>query len=226
MSTRKKTDTALYVFTVILFCLFVVSFAIAVPILFRPFYYWNIKWLGLEEATGFSYQTIVGAFNEVMDYLVLYRPFGTGDLAYSPEGMAHFADCRALFTLDLAVVAVSAVVLAVLFVKRKTFFRRFESFRFSPSFASAAVLAVVFGILGVWGAADFDSLFTAFHKAFFPGKDNWVFSPHKDEIIKILPQEFWVNCVILIGCIIFAFLAVFVLREVARTKNKKRRERQ
>ena len=94
--------------------LFFLSVAIAVPILCRPFYYRQIDALDLPEATGWSEQTIRGAYDEVMDYLVCGAPFGTGELRWSESGQAHFADCRTLFRLDFVLLGVSAAVLAVL----------------------------------------------------------------------------------------------------------------
>ena len=44
---------------------------------------------------------------------------------------------------------------------------------------------------------DFDSAFTAFHKIFF-NNDYWIFNPRLDQIINILPQEFFYHCAVLI----------------------------
>ena len=53
--------------------LFVLTAAICVPILFRPFYYWQIKPLNIESYSGFDYQTIRTAFDDLM-YCSM-RPF-------------------------------------------------------------------------------------------------------------------------------------------------------
>lgn len=172
--------------------LFFLSAAIAVPILCRPFYYRQIDALDLPETTGWSEQTIRGAYDEVMDYLVFGAPFGTGELRWSESGQAHFADCRTLFRLDFVLLGVSAAVLAVLAVlcrRGKIAFHRFCGR--SPAFWAAAGLSAVFLLAAIWAVIDFTSLFTAFHHAFFPGKTNWVFDWRTDEIILILPEIFW-----------------------------------
>lgn len=172
--------------------LFFLSAAIAVPILCRPFYYHQIDALDLPEQTGWSEETIRGAYDEVMDYLVFGAPFGTGELRWSESGHAHFADCRTLFQLDFVLLGVSAavlIVLAVLYRRRKITFHHF--FHHSPAFWAAAGLSAVFLVAALWAAIDFTSLFTAFHHAFFPGKTNWVFDWRTDEIILILPEIFW-----------------------------------
>lgn len=172
--------------------LFFLSAAIAVPILCRPFYYHQIHALSLPETTGWSEETIRGAYDDVMDYLVFGAPFGTGALRWSESGQAHFADCRTLFRLDFVLLGVSAAVLAVLAVlyrRGKLAFHRFCGR--SPAFWAAAGLSAVFLLVAVWAVIDFTSLFTAFHHVFFPGKTNWVFDWRTDEIILILPEAFW-----------------------------------
>ena len=76
-------------------------------------------------------------------------------------------------------------------------------------------------------AINFDKAFTIFHKIFFPGKDNWVFDSRYDQIIRILPQEFFRNCAIIIGItlLILASLLVFINyrltnKEIATSQNK------
>ena len=88
--------------------LLAVSFSIAVPILFRPFYYVQIGALDLPEQTGWSQETIREAYDEVLDFCVLGRPFGTGQLLWSESGKSHFEDVRVLFTADFWVLGISA----------------------------------------------------------------------------------------------------------------------
>ena len=64
----------------------------------------------------------------------------------------------------------------------------------------AAVLAVTLPlVIGALAALDFDRAFVIFHSIFFPGKTNWVFDWYADQIIRVLPQAFFMNCAILIG---------------------------
>jgi len=59
--------------------------------------------------------------------------------------------------------------------------------------------------------ADFTSLFTAFHTAFFPGKTNWIFDWRTDEIILILPEQFWARTAALVGVVAVALEALLAL---------------
>ncbi|MDO4270062.1 MAG: TIGR01906 family membrane protein [Eubacteriales bacterium] len=173
---------------------FFLSAAVAIPILYRPFYYEQIESLALAEQTGWSEAVIRQAYDEVMDYLVADAPFGTGELKWSASGMQHFADCKVLFRLDFILLGCASLLLlalALLRWRRKIAFHRFAGR--SPAFWAAAGMALVFALAALWALIDFNSLFTAFHSVFFPGKTNWLFDEQADQIIQILPEVFWVR---------------------------------
>lgn len=192
------------------------SGAIAVPILWRGFYYWQMDALRLSYRSGLTPEVIREAFDQVMDYLVKGAPFGVGQLRWSQEGMAHFADCKALFRLDFLVLAVCAAVLLVILALRIS--GRVRLYRFlgrGPCFWALVLLAAVLGVVLVWALIDFESLFTAFHTAFFPGKTNWVFDWRVDQVILILPEDFWARVAALVGAVAFGGGAVLALIEAA-----------
>lgn len=92
-----------------------------------------------------------------------------------------------------------------------------------PMFISGSVMIIVFAVLGVIAAMDFDGFFVKFHHAFFPGKDNWIFDPAKDEIIKILPEEFFRNCGILIVSLIVIASVVLIIADIFLKKSRIRK---
>ncbi len=217
----KATKTILKILIGVAVPLFILTFAIAVPILCRPYYYANIKWLNLEEETGFTYQQIKTAYDDVMDYLVCGKEFKTGDLRYSQEGKQHFADCKKLFVLDFVVLGVTAAFLATLFILRKVKKIDLDYKKRTPAFWGVSTMLGLFAALGIYGAIDFDGFFTLFHKVFFAGKDNWVFDSYSDQIIDILPQRLWANFAILIVVIVVLLVVgVYVLEYVRRRKLK------
>lgn len=203
-------------FASLLTFIFVVSSAVALPIFVRPFYYAHIDGLDLPDRTGYERSVIKEAYDEVMDYLVFGSPFGTGELRYSPKGEAHFEDCRRLFLLDFRAMGLSLGGLAVIYAVRKKIPR--ERGERLPVFWSAVIALSAVGILGLWGAISFDSLFVAFHKAVFPGKTNWIFDPKADRIINILPREFFMNCALLVGGIILAANIIFIVIDARSRK--------
>lgn len=203
----------------ILIGLVIVSGAIAIPILFRPFFYWHITPFGLTELAELTVGQVKTAYNEMMNYCIgLTDTFSAGVLPFSQSGAEHFADVRKLFLLDLQVLAVAGSLLTVMTaVFRKEHPRLLGH---TPGFWSAIGLAVSFSVVGGLAALDFDRSFTVFHKLFFPGKDNWLFDGQQDPIIYMLPAEFFRNCAIVIFGMILLSCAGLLLWDwrLRRTK--------
>lgn len=199
--------------------LFLLTASIGLPIYIRPFYYAHIGAYDLAEVSGYTETEIRQAYDEVLDYLTLPgREFGTGVLPHSPEGRAHFEDCKVLFDLNGAVLIGSGAVLAVLFLLRK----KCGPYRLGNHSAAflAAVLALIAPVaIGALAAVDFDRAFVIFHSIFFPGKTNWVFDWYRDPIIRVLPQEFFRNCAILIGAGLVTMAGGILLWERKRGRN-------
>ncbi len=215
---KKALSVALSVFL----ALYVLTFAIAIPITFRAFYYAQIEPLEIEEYSGFSREVIVDAFDSVMDYLHGKGEFSVGELSYTAEGQAHFEDCKVLFDLDYIVLAISAVASAAIIIASSKI-KLHKFFGFPPYFYSAIGILGFFSIVAVIGVIDFNFLFTLFHTVCFPGKSNWIFGWYTDEIIRILPQQFFANCAILIFGIIFIVSALFIIFGIReRRKNENR----
>ena len=204
-----KKSKPLTVLLAVLTAITLMTAAIAAPILCRPFYYAHIGALDLCEQTGYTEEEIRTAFDEMMDYCLGGEEFSTGVLKWSEEGKSHFADVRKLFLLDLKWLAIGAILLIGTAIACKIGGTRpaLLAGRGFPFWAGAG-LGGAFLIVGGLAALDFDQAFVIFHTLFFPGKDNWLFDPRTDEIINILPQEFFMNCAILI-------LAVLILGCVA-----------
>lgn len=180
-------------------CLFLLTASIGLPIYIRPFYYAHIGAFDLPERSGYTEAEIREAYDEVLDYLTIPgREFGTGVLPHSDEGKAHFEDCKVLFDLNAAVLLGSGAVLVLLFVMR----RKWGPYRLgkhsAPFWAAVLSVAAPIGIGGL-AALDFDRAFVIFHSIFFPGKTNWVFDWYADPIIRVLPQDFFMDCAIFIG---------------------------
>lgn len=196
----------------ILVALILLTASIAAPILCRPFYYAHIEPMNLPERTGLTRQEIKTAFDEMMDYCLGGEEFSTGVLAWSEEGKSHFDDVRDLFLLDLYLLLASCLVLiATLIVSRLCGKRPGRPLRRGFPFWAGAGLGGVFVVIGILASLDSGRAFVIFHSLFFPGKDNWIFDPRTDEIIRILPRDFFMHCAILIlsilivGCLLLIF---------------------
>ena len=197
---------------------FLLTAAIGLPIYIRPFYYAHIEAFDLPARSGYTAEEIREAYDEVLDYLTLPgKEFSTGVLPHSAEGKAHFEDCKVLFDLNASMLIGSGLVLAVLFVMQK----KWGPYRLGKHSAPfwAAVLSVTAPmIIGALTALDFDRAFVIFHSIFFPGKTNWVFDWYADPIIRVLPQEFFMDCAILIGVGLIAMAVGILVWEGKRKK--------
>ena len=197
---KKVLNHSLTIILIFSLLILMITFSIGLPIYFRPFYYLHINGLDMVENTRWSYEVIKEAYDEVLDFLVLNRPFGTGELRYSSEGQSHFEDCKILFDLNFYCLLSSFIVSTVIIVLHK--FKKIEIqryFKFNPIFYSSIIAILILLVVGILASIDFDKAFEVFHTIFFPGKDNWLFDPRTDQIILVMPQEFFRNCAILIG---------------------------
>ena len=213
MKTKSKTYTLLLIFAVAVLAL---SAAVAVPLVWRGFYYLHIDALGLPAKTGWTGEEIRAAFDEMMDFCVFRREFGTGVMKWSAEGRSHFADCELLFRLDFTVLAVSLAAVLLLWHMGK----EYEAVPFGnrgPLFWAGAVPAVVFAAVAGLAALDFDRAFVIFHSLFFPGKSNWIFNYRVDEIILVLPQVVFRNYGILIVGMLLVFCIGLMLADRKKT---------
>ena len=214
-----KTSRILSVIFALALVLFLLTAAISLPIYCRGFYYAHIEPMGLPARTGRSAEEIRAAYDEVLDYLTLKdREFGTGVFPHSPEGAAHFADCKGLFDLNRNVLLASAALLVLLLLLG----RKYGPYRLGNRSAAfwAAIFAVALPIgIGGLAATNFDRAFVIFHSIFFPGKTNWVFDWYADAIIQVLPQDFFMHCALLIGGGLVAFSLTVLILSLALEKK-------
>ena len=204
-----------------LIAILIITVSIGLPIYVRPFYYYQVDALNIEAYSGADRETIIEAYDELMDYLTIPgNEFKTGKFKYSESGKAHFVDCKVLFDLNLYALITAVLGLAILFILNISgCFKLCRPFGKHVMFSSGLFTLTGFAVIGGLAATDFDRAFTIFHQLFFPGKSNWLFSWYEDEIIRILPQDFFMNCAILIlvSIITLCILAI-ILGGVSKKK--------
>lgn len=212
-------EKLLGIFQAVLIALVIVSGAIALPVLFRPFFYWHIGPLDLCDMVNLTTEQVKTAYNEMMDYCIgISQTFSAGQLPFSEEGASHFADVQKLFVLDLRVLAVASILLLTLLLWKGK--KPVSLLGHTPGFWGAIGLGVSFLVIGGLAALDFNRAFVIFHKLFFPGKDNWLFDSRKDPIINMLPAEFFRNCAILILVSILVTCSILVIYDLKHKKTR------
>ena len=212
----------------LVFCgiIFIISFSIALPIWLRFFYYAQIDSLDIVNYSGFTREQIVKAYNDVLNYLNFGTPFATGELAYSESGKSHFEDCKVLFDLDTWAFIISGLVLlTALILSKRRVLKPAKLAKFDWFFYSGVFAILVPIILGDAVAIDFENAFVVFHKIFFPGKENWVFDWHDDQIIRILPAEFFMNCAIFIAVALAVLSIISIVVGIINRKKLKQIEK-
>lgn len=204
MSEKNRESRIGAVILMISAAVFIVTSAVAVPILARPFYHAHIQPLDLTERSGMTESQIKETYDDVLDYCTgKTDEFSAGSLPWSEDGRAHFEDVRKLFILDLVLALISAVITAVVVIyclvkRKKPYFFRGHS----PGFWSSVVIGITMAVVAIVSAVNFDKAFEVFHRIFFPGKDNWILDAYTDPVILLMPQEFFAGCAILIVAII------------------------
>ena len=89
------------------------------------------------------------------------------------------------------------------------------------STAYGGMLTLLFmAIVGIFAAIDFTKLFDAFHAVFFPGKENWVFNESTEQVINILPEEFFAVCAgFIVGVVVILSITLIVVGVVKKVKS-------
>lgn len=214
--------TAIFVASLVIF---MITFSIGIPIYCRFLYYIQINTLDMPAKTGWSYDIIKEAYDDILNFCTLPGyPCMTGQLKLSADGAAHFADCKVLFSLNFWALLTSGVITLTLLL-----LNRFKVISLARPFGHGAqllgaVIAVALPIVIILLVliVGFDAAFEAFHAIFFPGKTNWLFDWYEDEIIRVMPQEFFLNCAIIVAVALITFSAVLIITEVLLNKRRKK----
>lgn len=170
----------------------------------------------------FADKTALRNYKAAMHFLSPFvnEPFSLPDLPSSANGAQHFVDCKPLFNgvycLGMLGLLGSAIFVFVL--------RKHNKYQFW--LASGITTIVVPVTLLLYMTVDFDYVFVLFHKLFF-SNNFWLFDPYTDPIIRILPQQFFMHCAVLItSCVVLAAMVQFVLIICCKSKNFKNAERE
>ena len=212
---KKKTGIFPQLLLGVVLMFFVFSSAVTVTLHFRPFYYGAIDRMELPEKTGLSEEEIRGNYDALIDYNGL---FSTGELelptlAMSEGGRIHFAEVKELFVMIqwLMIGTLIAGALGILSLWKKRSFLYLK-------LGGLLTLAVP-AVLGLLVAVSWNWLFVAFHRLFF-NNDYWIFDERTDPVIKILPNEFFMHCAILIlVLVVLGALLMLLLHWFARRRS-------
>lgn len=218
--TRRKDKrfvTPLNLFIGIVFLLFFISIGLTVAINFRPLYYADIKWLGLEQSSGLTEAVIKQNYNALIDYC---SPFYFGELKFpslpaSASGISHFAEVKVIFNFFYITGLITAILLFVLLIFKKK--KEDHQFLLTSSITTAIIPLFIFII----SLINFSFVFEIFHKITFRN-DDWLFDSDTDPIIQLLPEKYFMQCsFIIIGFVLLGSLIQYLsYRRIKRNKKE------
>ena len=186
------------ILTSICLALFIISASVTITLNFRPLYYHDISSLKIEETSGFQRNVIKENYDNLIDY---NQFFHSGKLKLtmpmSKEGRIHFAEVKRIFVF-VELLCVITAILSVFLIKRQL-----SSHDLSFLKTASAITILLPSIAGIFAAINWENTFILFHKIMFRN-DYWLFDEVSDPVIKILPDEFFMHCLVMIILCIFA----------------------
>lgn len=174
-----------------LICLIVILWSILFTINFRPIYYFCIDKFEISKASSLEKIEIKNNYDYLIDYLVYSdnNELNLPSFSSSKEGIQHFIDVKTIFqsiTTVFYIFYFGFLWIYLLLLNKKIIIIR-ETLKLSSAFLLSfmGTIALIF--------INFQKFFDIFHKIIF--KNNyWIFSPEKDPIINILPENFFALC--------------------------------
>lgn len=182
-----------------LFCL---SLSVVLILNFRPLYVQETKSQNLSALTSMPEEEILEQYDTLIRYNSLfYRgELNFPSLPMSEEGRIHFEEVKGIFDgiqILLILTTVTFLPLAVFQIRKK-------HLRFLKVIPGLSAVVALLAVLGTF--LDWDALFTGFHQLVFRN-DYWLFDPDTDPVIDLLPDSYFLHCLVgIVGLLIFLSL--------------------
>lgn len=208
---KKLVNVAGNIIAAVFAAIGVLCISVTITVMFRPLYYFDIDYLDIPQMSGMSETVIRANYDVLIDYNLLGGPseLNFPNLIMSQQGRIHFEEVKDIF-IFMQIFSIAAVILLVLWivawVKKKSLSFKWMKF-------TGIVIAIIASKCGCALIIDWDWAFTAMHTIFFRN-DYWIFDATTDPVIRILPEEFFMHCGIMI--IILALIQIIILQLVYR----------
>ncbi len=202
-------------------CLFVILLinAFDYSVYYRPqFYEKTFSKYNVTEDAQMEMSEVLSLCDYLINYLKgdeetleNYRAVVNGEerLFYSEREILHMEDVKVLFQWGLTIrrscIAIVVVLVGILTILKLPFLKTLAKSIIGTFLAILGILAVLTAVI----ASDFNRAFTMFHEIFF-NNDLWLLDPNEDWVIRLLPEGFFMDMVIVIG-IVFAVSLLAVL---------------
>lgn len=194
-----------------------ISLAVVLTLACKPLYYLDIHALHIPETTGYTISEIKANYDAVIDYSLSFGkvPLEFPTFPMSEGGRIHFEEVKNIFNL-FKYMAIFGTLTGAAGILRQ---RRKQSYGYLKL---TAILTVALpAVIGATVALNWDWTFAAFHELAF-NNDYWLFDPATDPIINILPDAYFLHCVVMILVLVIlgSLICGLIYRRVQR-KNVK-----
>ncbi len=185
---------------------FLISISVVLTLNAGFLYEADIDNYALEASTGLSREEIRANYRTLIEYNNLGGPetleFPT--LPMSESGRIHFEEVRRIFqAIEYAAIFCGiGAFLGILAAERK----KLLEYRLWTGVITIALPA----LCGIYAAVAWDSLFVVFHQVVFHN-DYWIFDAATDPVITILPDGYFLHCLVMIVCLALAGAAAFLI---------------
>ena len=195
----------------------IICISVTITVLARPLYYFDIEYLEIPWRSGISAEACRLNYDTLIDYNLLG---GDEELVFptlkmSDTGRIHFEEVKEIF-INMQLVSIAGIVVLIgvaLYIKKKG---PQNSILLWMKYTFPVTMIVALAV-GLAMAIDWQWAFTTMHEIFFDN-DYWIFNAYTDPVIKILPEEFFFHCGILI--VILTMAQIAILRVVYRRLTK------
>lgn len=212
-----KTFTTKNIIFYLSFIYCLITFSINITLLFKNIYYFDIKFLNLENLSSLSYEQLKHNYNYLINFL--YSTTYNFKMPYfisSKEGTTHFFEVRNVIqNMNLGMFIFLPITIYNFAKKYKQ-----KEFKFIRNF-SVISLIIPF-VLTIPILINFNFTFKIFHKILF-NNNYWLFDPIKDPVINVLPETFFFHEGIFILSIFLLYsLLFFMIYSMSLKKNEKK----
>ncbi|AJA48920.1 hypothetical protein CPAST_c28540 [Clostridium pasteurianum DSM 525 = ATCC 6013] len=211
--SNKKIFILQLVMSIIIF-LATIAFFTKIVSNFKSLYYYDIVNLDIEKSSGIDVSTIKTNYNYLIDFLNQSNPsdFILPTLDSSVNGKTHFFEVHRIFSnlnyfLYFSIIFI--IISVIISIKNKIYLY------LKVSGISLMVFPLILAPILMTGFTDY---FDSFHKILFRN-DFWLFDPSADPVILILPESFFMHCLILI--VFLSMLFGFILYVIYRFLHRK-----
>lgn len=202
------------IFMGVIFTFIAIALALIITINFKPLFYHDIDSLNLVERSGYSKEVIIRNYDALIEYC---SPFFTDSLSFpdfaaSPSGLFHFEEVKNIFNF----IYICGLISLIIYVTMSIFKLKNRHYSFiKVSWITAILLPAVIAALC---AINFNKLFIRFHEIVFDNND-WIFDYRTDPVILILPEEFFMHCLVMI-IVLVVLLAMAMMLTYKLVKKK------